>query len=124
MYTLDEWANGSVGASVDAHKEQRIMAVSGIGNPQSFTQTLTDVGYNVVHTLPFGDHHDFSNDDVVEIWKQAFAHQADAICITEKDAVKLSQLHAIEDLKIPILVLSIGIEFVSGKQEFIENLEI
>ena len=124
MYTLDEWANGSVGASVDAYKEQRIMAVSGIGNPQSFTQTLTDVGYNVVHTLPFGDHHDFSNDDVVEIWKQAFAHQADAICITEKDAVKLSQLHAIEDLKIPILVLSIGIEFVSGKQEFIENLEI
>ncbi len=124
MYTLDEWANGSVGASVDAYKEQRIMAVSGIGNPQSFTQTLTDVGYNVVHTLPFGDHHDFSNDDVVEIWKQAFAHQADAICITEKDAVKLSQLHAIEDLKIPILVLSIGIEFVSGKQEFIENLEM
>ena len=124
MYTLDEWANGSVGASVDAYKEQRIMAVSGIGNPQSFTQTLTDVGYNVVHTVPFGDHHDFSNDDVVEIWKEAFAHQADAICITEKDAVKLSQLHAIEDLKIPILVLSIGIEFVSGKQEFIENLEI
>ena len=41
MYTLDEWANGSVGASVDAYKEQRIMAVSGIGNPQSFTQTLT-----------------------------------------------------------------------------------
>lgn len=124
MYTLDDWANGSVGASVDAYKEQRIMAVSGIGNPQSFTQTLTDVGYNVVHTVPFGDHHDFSNDDVVEIWKEAFAHQADAICITEKDAVKLSQLHAIEDLKIPILVLSIGIEFVSGKQEFIENLEI
>ena len=75
------------------------MAVSGIGNPHSFTQTLTDVGYNVVHTLPFGDHHDFTNDDVVDIWKEAFAHQADAICITEKDAVKLSQLHAIEDLK-------------------------
>jgi len=68
--------------------------------------------------------YNFTNDDVVDIWKEAFAHQADAICITEKDAVKLSQLHAIEDLKIPILVLSIGIEFISGKQEFIENLEI
>ena len=124
MYTLDEWANGTAGAPVDAYKDQRIMAVSGIGNPHSFTQTLTDIGYNVVHTLPFGDHHDFTNDDVVDIWKEAFAHQADAICITEKDAVKLSQLHAIEDLKIPILVLSIGIEFISGKQEFIENLEI
>ena len=124
MYTLDEWTNGTAGAPVDSYKDQRIMAVSGIGNPHSFTQTLTDVGYNVVHTLPFGDHHDFTNDDVVDIWKEAFAHQADAICITEKDAVKLSQLHAIEDLKIPILVLSIGIEFISGKQEFIENLEI
>lgn len=44
--------------------------------------------------------------------------------ITEKDAVKLSQLHTIEDLKMPVFVLSIGIEFLSGKQEFIENLEI
>ena len=44
--------------------------------------------------------------------------------ITEKDAVKLSQLHTIEDLEIPILVLSIGIEFNLWKQEFIENLEI
>ena len=70
-----------------------------LGTPQSFTQTLTDIGYNVVHTMPFGDHHNFENDDVVDIWKEAFAHQADAICITEKDAVKLSQLHAIEDLK-------------------------
>lgn len=124
LYTLDEWAAGAKGSPVGTHKEKRIMAVSGIGNPQSFTRTLVDVGYNVVHTLAFGDHHEFTNDDVVEIWKQAFAHQADMICITEKDAVKLSQLHAIEDLKIPILVLSIGIEFVAGKQEFIENLEI
>ena len=124
MYTLEEWANGEPGSSVDAYQAHRIMAVSGIGNPQSFTQTMTDIGYNVVHTMPFGDHHNFENDDVVDIWKEAFAHQADAICITEKDAVKLSQLHAIEDLKIPILVLSIGIEFVAEKQEFIENLEI
>ena len=121
---LEEWANGEPGSSIDAYQEHRIMAVSGIGNPQSFTQTMTDIGDNVVHTMPFGDHHNFENDDVVDIWKEAFAHQADAICITEKDAVKLSQLHAIEDLKIPILVLSIGIEFVAEKQEFIENLEI
>ena len=32
--------------------------------------------------MPFGDHHNFENDDVVDIWKEAFAHQADAICIT------------------------------------------
>ena len=124
VYTLEAWANGDEGNPIGTDNDLPIMAVSGIGNPQSFTKTLEDCGYDVVHTMGFGDHHDFSDDDVVEIWKQAFAHQAKAIMITEKDAVKLSQLHTIEDLKIPILVLSIGIEFLSGKQEFIENLEI
>ena len=124
VYTLEAWANGDEGHPIGTDVDLPIMAVSGIGNPQSFTKTLKGCGYDVVHTMGFGDHHDFSDDDVVEIWKQAFAHQAKAIMITEKDAVKLSQLHTIEDLKIPILVLSIGIEFISGKQEFIENLEI
>ena len=124
VYTLEAWANGDEGHPIGTDSDLPIMAVSGIGNPKSFTKTLEGCGYDVVHTMGFGDHHDFSDDDVVEIWKQAFAHQAKAIMITEKDAVKLSQLHTIEDLKIPILVLSIGIEFISGKQEFIENLEI
>ena len=124
VYTLEKWANGDEGSPVGINRDIPVMAVSGIGNPQSFTKTLEGCGYDVVHTLGFGDHHDFSDDDIIEIWKQAFAHQAKAIMITEKDAVKLSQLHTIEDLKIPILVLSIGIEFLSGKQEFIENLEI
>ena len=88
-------------------------------NPDN-PKVIVDWGFNAWG----GKYPPFENDDVVDIWKEAFAHQADAICITEKDAVKLSQLHAIEDLKIPILVLSIGIEFISGKQEFIENLEI
>lgn len=122
VYTLDEWAQGDEGHQVGFGKEYTIMAVSGIGNPYSFTKTLEGCDYNVVHTMGFGDHHDFSNDDVVNIWKEAFAHSATAIMITEKDAVKLSQLRTIEDLQIPILVLSIGIEFKSGKQEFIENL--
>lgn len=124
VYTLDEWANGAEGSPVDNYNNLSIMAVSGIGNPQSFTKTLEGCGYNVVHTMGFGDHHDFTDDDIVDIWTQTFAHKAQAIMITEKDAVKLSQLHTIEDLKMPVLVLSIGIEFLSGKQEFIENLEI
>lgn len=124
IYTLDEWAQGMDGHTIGYGQEHSIMAVSGIGNPQSFTKTLESCGYEVVHTMGFGDHHDFSNDDVVDIWKEAFAHKAEAIMITEKDAVKLSQLHTIEDLNIPIIVLSIGIEFLSGKHEFIENLVI
>ena len=61
------------------------MAVSGIGNPQSFTQTLHHVGQRCSYLLSFGDHCDFSNDDVVYIQKSLSVHQADAICNTEKD---------------------------------------
>ena len=41
---------------------------------------------------------------------------------TEKDAVKLSQLAATDDLKIPILVLPIGIEFTEGEEKFCQIL--
>ena len=37
---------------------------------------------------------------------------------TEKDAVKLSQMQAVHDLKIPVYVIPIGIEFIKGEEEF------
>ena len=56
------------------------------------------------------------------MWKMAFAKQAQAVIITEKDAVKLSQLRAIDDFNLPIYVLCIGIEFISNERDFIELL--
>lgn len=120
--TLEEWTNGEEGRPVDAYINQPIMACSGIGNPKSFELTLKGIGYDVVHMLSFGDHHEFSNDDVVDMWKMAFAKQAQAVIITEKDAVKLSQLRAIDDFNLPIYVLCIGIEFISNERDFIELL--
>lgn len=67
--------------------------------------------------MGFGDHHDFTNDDLVTVWKEAFAKGAQAIMITEKDAVKICQLSGLVEFKIPIYVLSIGIHFLSGAED-------
>lgn len=70
------------------------------------------------HSLDFGDHHEYTTDDIVRMWSEAFAKGANAIVTTEKDAVKLSQLQAVHDLKIPVYVIPIGITFVEGEEEF------
>jgi tetraacyldisaccharide 4'-kinase len=69
-------------------KGRRIVAAAGIGNPGRFFAMLDDAGL-AFSAMPLPDHHDFLDApfDAVD---------ADAILITEKDAVKCGQ---IENLK-------------------------
>lgn len=117
MQTLDSWErNEEAQASlVVSHK---FLTVSGIGRPESFQHTVNSLGYEVIDSLDFGDHHEYTTDDVVKMWCTAFAKGATAIVTTEKDAVKLSQMQAVHDLKIPVYVILIGIEFIKGEEEF------
>lgn len=62
----------------------RIYAISGIGYPKRFFDTLGELGFDVV-PVAFGDHHQFVLADVVD-----FADLP--IIITAKDAVKLRTL--------------------------------
>jgi len=59
---------------------RRLHAVAGIGNPGRFFRHLQDLGLDFV-AHPFPDHHPFRPSDI------AYA-EADAIVMTEKDAVK------------------------------------
>ncbi|MFC3032087.1 tetraacyldisaccharide 4'-kinase [Pseudoalteromonas fenneropenaei] len=56
-------------------------AVSAIGNPQRFIDSLAAVGVEVLSQQHFRDHHQFCFDDFVSCG-------ADAVVMTEKDAVK------------------------------------
>lgn len=59
---------------------QSVHAVAGIGNPQQFFDTLTQLG--ITHAPhPFADHHFFSAADLQ-------FDECDAVVMTEKDAVK------------------------------------
>ncbi|QPB83566.1 tetraacyldisaccharide 4'-kinase [Pseudoalteromonas rubra] len=60
---------------------ERGIAVSAIGNPQRFEQSLRSDGVELLDTLHFADHHAYSDSD--------FATCEDlAVYMTEKDAVK------------------------------------
>lgn len=119
IQTLASWERNELPQTAPVGiDDPKFLTVSGIGQPDSFRYTVTSLGYTVCHSLDFGDHHEYSTDDVVRMWSEAFAKGANAIVTTEKDAVKLSQLSAIHDLKIPVFVIPIGIEFTEGEDVF------
>lgn len=61
-----------------------VYAVSGIGYPKRFFNTLTALGFSVIEQ-PFPDHHDFSLADLYQFEPQP-------IVITSKDAIKIRLL--------------------------------
>ena len=70
-------------------KGKRVTALSALGNPQSFEETVTGAGGEIVYTSRFRDHQEITNamlSDVVRASKQAGAQ---ALITTEKDAVKM-----------------------------------
>jgi tetraacyldisaccharide 4'-kinase len=68
---------------------RKVMAVAGIGRPEGFFSLLEDSGLDVVETMVFGDHADYSDDDWKRIRGKALA--ADVVVTTEKDLVKLAR---------------------------------
>jgi tetraacyldisaccharide 4'-kinase len=72
--------NPSIVVDAGGFAGQQVHAIAGIGHPQRFFSHLERLGLKV-QAHPFPDHHHYSADDL------AFA-PADAILMTEKDAVK------------------------------------
>lgn len=70
----------------------RVVAVAGIATPQRFFDTLTQHGWVVAETLPFKDHHVFTDGDVQRIGAAAERSGAAGVLVTSKDMVKLSRL--------------------------------
>jgi len=83
---------GSTSVEPSVLKGERVLAVSGIGNPESFRWLLAAVGATVVDHCVFADHHAYSQDDLGRIRRSAAQAGVDRIVSTEKDAVKLAQL--------------------------------
>ncbi|MEP1442312.1 MAG: tetraacyldisaccharide 4'-kinase [Hyphomicrobiales bacterium] len=67
---------------------KRVVAFSGIGNPQKFFNTVEDAGADLVSTVPFPDHHPFTEADAANILEQAALFDAE-IVTTAKDAIRL-----------------------------------
>ena len=66
---------------------RRVVAVSGLANPDGFHAMLRELGATIAVTFDFPDHHDYSPHDFENLL--AAVAKADLIVTTEKDLVKL-----------------------------------
>lgn len=76
---------------IDWAKEKKVIAFSGIGNPEGFKKTLNELKLDVVDFVEFPDHNHYSRDDISRLVELAEQHpECDAILCTHKDLVKVN----------------------------------
>jgi tetraacyldisaccharide 4'-kinase len=97
---------------------KKYIVFSGIGNSNSFKETLIENNINVIKEIIFPDHYHYKKDDIKKIKLDAKKVGANIIT-TEKDYVKLTE----EDKK-EIKYLEISLELKREKKliEFIKNI--
>ena len=70
-------------------KEGRVMAFSGIADPEAFFSGLEGVGVRPVTTLSFPDHTPYGEAEIAAILRLKVASRSTILVTTQKDAVKL-----------------------------------
>ena len=111
------------GIPVTEMKDRRIVAVSAIGNPASFEQTLEDLGTEIIESLRYPDHHDYTMQEMQDVLRRAESQGAEAIVITEKDAVKIPAEVVQARWPIPVYVICVEVNFQEGGEEFYSLLK-
>src|SRR5256712_9655384 len=109
---------GSAAVEPSALKGERVLAVSGIGNPESFRRLLSDAGAIVVDHCVFPDHHAYSVDDLQRVRSAAEQGGVARIVTTEKDAVKLAQLDEVKKRKVEMWAVRIDFQWLEGFEEW------
>lgn len=106
------------GAPIDrADVGDRVFAVAGIGQPDSFARTLEDLGLEIAGRWWLPDHHPYTRADVDKIIESAGG--AEAVVTTEKDAVKLAPLWAESARR--LIVIGVDIDFDCGSATILDE---
>jgi tetraacyldisaccharide 4'-kinase len=89
---------------IESLRGVKVLAVSGVANPDSFETALGEIGAVIVGTKRFPDHHIYSESDVQVIERIFSQTGAEWVVTTTKDVVKLQRL------KVDVPILSPQIE--------------
>ncbi|MBU1260970.1 MAG: tetraacyldisaccharide 4'-kinase, partial [Planctomycetes bacterium] len=101
---------------------RKIYAFCGIGNPDAFFQTLSDMALNIVGTKVYNDHHKYTESDIAAIYEDAKYKQAQLVLTTHKDWMKTALL-CIDKFEIPFAALMIELEFIDGQEKIISLVD-
>ena len=89
-------------------------AFCGIGNPNSFFTLLRSELYEPIYTRKFSDHHNYSQDDINQLVREASARGAQALVTTSKDSVKLRSM----TFELPCCVVDASIQIEQSEAFF------
>jgi tetraacyldisaccharide 4'-kinase len=78
------------GDTVVVPEHSRVFATAGIARPERFFEDLSAADWQVVGTMPFRDHHQFTQRDIGRIAAAAKSSAAAIILTTDKDAVRFA----------------------------------
>lgn len=92
-----------------------LASLSGIAQPDSFEQSLTALGAELVYTKRFADHHRFTQQEVLNFINRSKKRQALAIVTTQKDAVRFPKL---DRRDLPIYFMRVEIRILHGASGF------
>ena len=91
-------------SSKDNFNKDKVIAVSGVGDPRSFESSLLKENVSILYHFKFRDHHNYDQADINNIVKASKTMNALSIVTTEKDYVKLKKLDISKiDLKLFIV---------------------
>jgi tetraacyldisaccharide 4'-kinase len=100
---------------LDHIQGKKIASLSGIAQPESFEQSLTRLGGELVYSKRFADHHRFSQQEILNVINRGKKRQAELIVTTQKDAVRFPKLDR-RDLR--ILFMRVEIKILKGATDF------
>src|SRR2546425_109297 len=102
-------------AGIDYLKGRKVASFSGIAQPESFEQSLVQLGAELVYTKRFADHHRFTQQEVLNAINRSKKRQAQHIITTQKDAVRFPK---IDRRDLPIYFMRVEIKILNGADDF------
>ncbi len=100
----------------DALSGRKVCAFAGLGNPDAFFATLTDIGARIAEKVSFSDHAAYDS-AAIERVSNANA-EAEVLVTTEKDYVKLAEF----SLERPVWRLVVEMRITEGEQTLVEMI--
>jgi tetraacyldisaccharide 4'-kinase len=114
--------SGEKQIALDELKGKKIFAFCGIANPSAFMATAGVVGANIVGSKVYDDHHNYTAEDLNDIYHDAAKSGAQMILTTEKDYNKISQ-PASGERDVVMAYLAVRLQFVEGQDRIRELIE-
>jgi tetraacyldisaccharide 4'-kinase len=104
--------------SVVVPSASRVFTVAGIARPERFFADVTSVGWEIVGSMTFRDHHRFTRRDIERIRAAARSCSAAIVLTTEKDAVRLGACD-LGGLPVASVPLHVGVEPAEAFREWL-----